>query len=117
MVLAGLPAKLLGASLKGTIAGMIKGFAPTVGISPAILTAIAAYLGYTRATGAWKDFAEGVLLASGGQIIAPIVTGVVGKFVPTIAPAATPAAATPTATSPQVTLEELAAREADMVVV
>jgi len=113
MVLEGLPAKLLGAALKGTIAGMIKGFAPTVGVSPEILTAVAAYLGYTRATVAWNDFAEGILIGSGGQIVAPIVTGVVGKFVPAVTVPASP--------SPQqggqVTLEELAAREAEMVVV
>lgn len=83
----------VGAAMKGTISGMISGFAPQVSISPDILTAVIGYFGRERTSGMWKDFLTGVMIASIGQILRPMVAGIVPTL--GIAPAAGAPAATP----------------------
>ena len=86
----------VGAAMKGTIAGFISGVAPQVGISPDILTAVIGYFGRDRTSGMWKDFLTGVMIASIGQILRPMVAG----MVPTLGIGA-PAAVAPAVGAPQ----------------
>ena len=67
----------VGAAMKGTIAGFISGVAPQVGISPDILTAVIGYFGREKTSGMWRDFLTGVMIASIGQILRPMVAGIV----------------------------------------
>jgi len=81
--------KVLGAATKGIIHGFISQYVP---IAPDIVTAALGYYLKERQTGFWRDFGEGLFIASVAQLISPFIQGIAGRLTaPSAAPSATAA--------------------------
>ncbi|MBA7642644.1 hypothetical protein ES703_50344 [subsurface metagenome] len=70
----------LGAGSKGVIGGIVGGFVPEAGITPAIATAFIGFFIAQQGGGRVGTFGEGMLIASVGQIVKEPIEALFGKF-------------------------------------
>lgn len=74
----GLLIKILGASVKGAVTGLLRNIG--LGISPDIIAAVIGWFLATKQSGWLKDFGEGLLIGAASQIVSPLVQQLTGSI-------------------------------------